>query len=167
MTNESISKFKYDKENSINTVLKEELVGNSSIDKFKNVLTLLKEEVVADGNSEHNPYAKRWKYEREQLKNFILNNGKLMTSRENGKTYMVYYDTMLSNLIGLNYCVCLQWDQLTMKPGSTIYVRAFDKFTSRIFKPKFDDRGKDNVRGTQDDLQPMTNYANNGAFFNV
>ena len=45
----------------------------------------LNEEVVADGNSEHNPYAKRWRKERQLLKDFLCNYGKVMTSKESGK----------------------------------------------------------------------------------
>lgn len=31
-----------------------------SIDKYLGTIKLIKEEVVADGDSDHNPYAKRW-----------------------------------------------------------------------------------------------------------
>ena len=112
----------------------------------------LNEEVVADGNSEHNPYAKRWRKERQLLKDFLCNYGKVMTSKENGKEYKVYYDTMLSQMIGVNYCICIQWDEVKMKPSSTIYVRALDKFTNRRFNANFDARGNDNEYGTSDDI---------------
>ena len=112
----------------------------------------LNEEVVADGNSEHNPYGKRWRKERQLLKDFLCNYGKVMTSKENGKEYKVYYDTMLSQMIGVNYCICIQWDEVKMKPSSTIYVRALDKFTNRRFNANFDARGKDNEYGTNDDI---------------
>lgn len=112
----------------------------------------LNEEVVADGNSEHNPYAKRWRKERQLLKDFLCNYGKVMTSKENGKEYKVYYDTMLSQMIGVNYCICIQWDEVKMKPSSTIYVRALDKFTNRRFNANFDARGKDNEYGTNNDI---------------
>lgn len=118
-----------------------------------NIRTYLAEEAVADGNSEHNPYAKRWKSERQALKDFLLNYGKIMTSKENGKEYKVYYDKTLSELIGINYCICVQWDRVEMKPESTIYVRALDKFTERIFQANNDTRGRDNEYGTDDDLQ--------------
>jgi len=39
-----------------------------------------------------------------------------------------------------------------MKPGSVIYVRAYDKFTRRIFQAQYDARGRDNTLGTADDL---------------
>ena len=39
-----------------------------------------------------------------------------------------------------------------MKPSSTIYVRALDKFTNRRFNANFDARGKDNEYGTNDDI---------------
>ena len=58
-------------------------------ENVKHYLSLLKEEVVADGNSEHNPYKERWNAERKALKDFISNYGKIMTSKENGKTYKV------------------------------------------------------------------------------
>lgn len=128
------------------------------ISKYKNAIMLLKEntiddEVVADGNAEHNPYKKRWDAERQALKDFICNFGKVMTSKENGKVYKVYFDKTLSELIGYNYCVCLQWDPIELKPKSIVYIRALDKFTDRIFQASFDDRGRDNVRGTNDDMQ--------------
>jgi hypothetical protein len=111
------------------------------------------EEVVADGSADHNPYAETWKIERADLKDFLSKYGKLMTSRENGKTYKVYYDKVMSELIGHNYCVCIQYDQLEMKPtSSVVYLRALDKFTDRIFQAQFDDRGRDNMRGTSDDV---------------
>lgn len=123
------------------------------IERYKDAIMLLKEETVADGNSKYNPYKKRWDAERKALKDFICNFGKLMTSKENGKTYKVYYDKTLSDLVGYNYCICLQWDQIEMKPKSILYIRALDKFTERIFTPSFDNRGYDNVYGTSDDAQ--------------
>ena len=130
------------------------LYRNESIRKY---LTLLKEsfvneEIVADGNSEHNPYAKRWRIERDALKDFLNNYGKIMTSKENGKQYKVYYDQSMSELIGYNYCICIQWNPIEMEVGSTPYIRALDKFTNRIFQASFDDRGRDNLMGTSDDL---------------
>lgn len=112
----------------------------------------LNEETVADGNSEHNPYAKRWKAERDALKNFLSNFGQIMTSRENGKQYKVFQDQAISNLIGYNYCICIQWDPIKMEVGSTPYIRALDKFTRRIFQAQFDTRGHDNELGTSDDI---------------
>lgn len=112
----------------------------------------INEEVVADGNSEHNPYAKKWKAERQALKDFVVKYGKLMTSKENGRTYKVYFDDTMSELIGYNYCICLLYDQTTMKEGSTLYIRALDMFTDRMFDADFDTRGRDNMQGTYDDL---------------
>lgn len=122
------------------------------ISRLRPFVSLLSEEIVADGNSEHNPYSKRWKAEREALKSFISNYGKVMTSKENGKEYMVYYDDCISNLIGFNYVLCLQWDRIKMKPKSTVYIRALDKFTNRIFQANNDTRGRDNEIGTNDDI---------------
>ena len=126
--------------------------SNESVKKY---LTLLKEEVAMDGSSEDNPYKKRWKAERDALKNFVATYGKLMQSREdnkNGKLYKVYFDETMSNLIGFNYCICVQWDEQEMKPGSTVYIRALDKFTPFIRRNlQFDTRGRDNMRGTYDD----------------
>lgn len=103
-----------------------------------NYIKILKEEVVADGSAHHNPYAKRWKAERKALKDFICNFGKIMTSKENGKQYKCYYDKILSQLIGYNYCICLQWDPVAMKPSSTLYIRALDKFTNKTFQAQYD-----------------------------
>ena len=113
----------------------------------------LNEEYVADGNANHNPFKERWKHEREVLKNYLVNYGEIMTSKENGKQYRVLYDASLSSKLGINYCICIQWNPMTMEPGNIIYVRAFDKFTRRIFKPEFDTRGFDNVAGNADDVQ--------------
>ena len=115
--------------------------------------SLLNEEVVADGNAGHNPFKKRWKYERETLINYLTNYGEIMTSKENGKQYKVLFDDTLSSRIGLNYCLCIQWNPMTMEPGNVIYVRALDKFTRKIFKPEFDTRGFDNIAGTSDDVK--------------
>lgn len=140
-----LSNIVYDKSNSI----------DEGISKFKNAITLLKEEWVGDGNSEHNPYKERWDAERKALKDFVSNYGKLMQSRENGKLYKVYYDKVLSELIGYNYCICIQWDSVEMKPKSVLYIRALDKFTPNIKKVNFDTRGRDNQMGTYDDLGTM------------
>ena len=137
-----LSTIVYDRYNSI----------DEGISKFKNAITLLKEEWVGDGNSEHNPYKERWDAERKALKDFVSNYGKLMQSRENGKLYKVYYDKVLSELIGYNYCICIQWDEVEMKPKSVLYIRALDKFTPNIKKVNFDTRGRDNQMGTYDDL---------------
>ena len=124
-------------------------------ENVRKYLTVLKEEVAIDGSSENNPYEKRWKAEREALKSFVANYGKLMQSKEDnkgGKLYKVYFDETMSNLIGYNYCICVQWDELTMKPKSTVYIRALDKFTPFIRRNlQFDTRGRDNMRGTYDD----------------
>ena len=131
-----ISSNLYDKINSI------------GIEESKNmsqyIYSLINEEVVADGNADHNVYAKRWKHEREVLKNYIVRFGTLMTSMENGKTYKVVVLNDLYNILGNRYCLCLEYNQGTMKEGRTVYVRAYDKFTLRMFKPEFDTRGKDN-----------------------
>lgn len=128
------------------------LYKNESVKKY---LKVLKEEVALDGSTEDNPYEKRWKAEREALKSFVANYGKLMQSKEDnkgGKLYKVYYDETMSNLIGYNYCICVQWNEQEMKPGSTVYIRALDKFTPFIRRNlQFDTRGRDNMRGTYDD----------------
>ena len=118
----------------------------------ENQIKLICEEVVADGNAEHNPFAKRWEKERETLVNFLVNNGTLMTSKENGKKYYTYYDEMLSSYIGINFVLCVQYDETKLKPGSIVYIRALDKFTRRLFQADFDTRGRDNMLGTNDDL---------------
>ena len=129
--------------------------SNSITEDMKKYLTVLKEEVAMDGSSEGNPYEKRWKTERDALKNFVANYGKLMQSKEDdkgGKLYKVYFDETMSNLIGYNYCICVQWNEQEMKPGSTVYIRALDKFTPFIRRNlQFDTRGRDNMRGTYDD----------------
>ena len=80
-----------------------------------------------------------------------------MQSREDnkgGKLYKVYYDESMSNLIGYNYVICVQWDEMAMKPKSTVYIRALDKFTPFIRRNlQFDVRGKDNVMGNYDDVR--------------
>lgn len=128
------------------------VVENKVIKEYFNKYCCLNEEVVADGNAGHNPFKQRWKHERETLINYLVNYGELMTSKENGKQYKVLFDEMLSNRIGFNYCLCIQWNPLTMEPGNVIYVRAYDKFTKKIFRPQFDYRGRDNLEGTLDDV---------------
>jgi hypothetical protein len=78
-----------------------------------------------------NPLRQRWHHERSLLKNYIVNYGQTMISKENGKEYKVILDTFISNLLGTNYCTCIQWDSLTNIPGEIIYVTAYDKFTQR------------------------------------
>ena len=126
---------------------------NESIKKYIKLLkeNMINEEWVADGNANHNPYAKRWKAERQALKDFICNYGALMQSKENGKIYKCYYDQTLSQLIGYNYCICIQYDTVEMKPKSVLYIRALDKFTPTIRKVANDTRGHDNLQGTYDD----------------
>jgi hypothetical protein len=47
----------------------------------------------------------------------------------------------------------VQWNEQEMKPGSTVYIRALDKFTPFIRRDlQFDTRGYDNQRGTADDI---------------
>ena len=135
----------YDKLNSIG-------VEENVISNYYNKFIGLNEEVVADGNADFNPFKQRWKHEREVLKDYLVNYGEIMTSKENGKEYKVLYDRDISNRVGINYCLCIQWNSITMEPGNIIYVRAFDKFTRRRFKPQFDYRGRDNVAGTSDDV---------------
>ena len=126
-------------------------------ESVKKYITVLKEEFALDGSSNSNPYKKRWETERKVLKDFICNNGVLMQSREDnkqGKLYKCFTDTWLSNLIGYNYCLCVQWDEIKMKPKSVVYIRALDKFTPNIRRNmQFDNRGFDNVRGTYDDVR--------------
>jgi len=152
--------FNFDKLNKSIVRNKEELILQYAqkaglSESTKKYLKVLKEEVAMDGSSEVNPYEKRWKAEREALKNFVANYGKLMQSKEDdkgGKLYKVYFDETMSNLIGYNYCICVQWDEMTMKPKSTVYIRALDKFTPFIRRNlQFDTRGRDNVRGNYDD----------------
>lgn len=135
------------------------LYRNESIAKYISYLNgqQLNEETVADGSSEGNPYKDRWKAEREALKNFICNNGTVMQSKEDnkdGKLYKCFWDKGLSNLIGYNYCLCVQWDEINLKPKSVVYIRACDKFTPNIRRNlQFDTRGMDNQVGTYDDLR--------------
>lgn len=119
----------------------------------QNQFNLLKEEVVNGGNSSHNPYKKKWDAERDVLISFIVNNGKLMTSKENGKRYYTLFDEMLSDYMGINFVLCVQYNEKELKPGSIVYIRAQDKFTPQLFNDiNFDSRGRDNISGTQDDL---------------
>lgn len=135
-------------------------IGTMAYDKVNSITesllsyvykTVLNEEVVADGNAQHNPYQKRWKQERKELKEYIIAYGTLMTSMENGKQYVVLFQPEISRLVGNNYGLCIQYNQEENKYLSTIYIRAMDKFTEQIFKPEFDTRGMDNIAGTGDD----------------
>jgi hypothetical protein len=150
-----------------NKIVKEPypIFKNESIKKYLSLLkgNLIQEEFNGDGNTEHNPYKKRWETERKALKDFVCNFGTIMQSREddkNGKLYKCFYDRNLSNLIGYNYCLCVQWDAIELKPKSIVYIRAWDKFTPNIRQVQFDTRGRDNQVGTSDDLRPKVNYGN-------
>lgn len=135
------SDFLYDYYEALQVKEKLPKMVESALQRGKDTLN---EEVVADGSANSNPYKKRWKMERDQLKKFIVNNGRLMTSMENGKLYKVIILSDLTNLIGNRYCVCLEYDPYMNKEGTTVYIRAFDKFTYKIFRPQFDTRGRDN-----------------------
>ncbi len=82
-------------------------------------------------NPAANPLRQRWDNERATLKKYLVDYGNVMISRENGKEYKVILDTFISNLLGINYCICIQWDSLRNVPGEIIYVRAYDKFSQR------------------------------------
>lgn len=141
-----------------NKIVPYPIYRNENVKKY---ITLLKEETVADGSSTSNPYKERWKAEREALKNFVANYGKLMQSREddkNGKLYKVLYDKGISQLIGYNFALCVQWDEIQLKPKSVVYIRALDKFTPFIRRNlQYDTRGYDNVRGNYDDIRFVKN----------
>lgn len=91
---------------------------------------LITERQLTNLDENVNPYKERWMSERRSLKNYIVNYGDTMISRENGKEYKVLFDNFLSNLLGINFCVCVQWDSLTNTPGEIVYVRAYDKFST-------------------------------------
>ena len=80
-------------------------------------------------SSNRRTMGQRWHNERSNLKNYLINYGETMVSRENGKEYKVIYDPFISNRLGMNYCLCVQWDSLTTDAGEIIYVRAYDKFS--------------------------------------
>ena len=65
---------------------------------------------------------------------------------------MTYFDSMISNYVGVNYCLCVQYDPMTLDIGNTVYIRACDKFTDRMFTAQNDTSGYDNVSGTKDDI---------------
>jgi len=75
-----------------------------------------------------NPETQRWNKERMALKKYLMNYGQSMISKENGKEYKVIFDSFISNSIGINYCVCIQYDSMLNDIGDIIYVRALDKF---------------------------------------
>ena len=148
----------YDKELGKSKAIPYPIYRNESVKKYLTLLkeSLITEETVADGSSTTNPYKDRWKAEREALKNFVCNFGTVMQSKEddkNGKLYKVFYDRGISQLIGYNYCLAVQWNPIEMKPKSIVYIRACDKFTPNIRQNiQYDTRGFNNVRGDYDDL---------------
>ena len=89
---------------------------------------LITENQLKKINEDVNPLAQRWHRERFLLKDYLVKYGRTMISRENGKEYKIIFDTFLSNLLGINFCICIQWDSMTNVPGEIIYVRAYDKF---------------------------------------
>ena len=154
----------YDKEQGRSKPIPYPIYRNESIQKYLTLLkeNIINEETVADGSSTTNPYKDRWKAEREALKNFVCNYGVVMQSKEddkNGKLYKVFYDRGISQLIGYNYCLAVQWNPVEMKPKSIVYIRACDKFTPNIRRNiQYDTRGFDNIRGTYDDVQNYGNF---------
>lgn len=75
----------------------------------------------------------RWFHERMALKKYLVNYGNVMISRENGKEYKVIQDPFLSNQLGINYSICIQWNSLLNLPGEIIYIRASDKFEPKRY----------------------------------
>lgn len=142
----------YDKETGKFTIKPLPFYRNESSERIEGVLN---EEFAMDGSSEGNPYKEHWEAEREALKKFICDFGVVMQSREDnkeGRLYKCFYDKGISSLIGYGYCLCVQWDEVEMKPKSIVYIRAWDKFTPNIRRDvMFDGRGRDNTSGTYDD----------------
>lgn len=93
------------------------------------MVLLITENQLKKMNEDINPLIKRWHHERFILKDYLIKYGKTMVSKENGKEYKVLYDTFISNLLGINFGICVQWNSMTNMPGDIIYVRAYDKFT--------------------------------------
>ena len=111
------------------------------------------EEVVADGNSEHNPYIKKWKHQKGILRDYIIQTGEIMQSMENGKFYKVLYDKDLSVYLGVEYAYCIQYDPNDLKPIGAIYIRPLSSFTYVVQNIEYDTRGHDNIEGTSDDIE--------------
>lgn len=81
---------------------------------------------IADGNVEHNPYAKQIKAQNKAIASFLQNNGRLMTNIDNGKDYIAFELTALGELTGKRSVMC----QLIKdnKPFGSIYVKPFTLF---------------------------------------
>ena len=88
----------------------------------------INEDILPFQGPEATPLSQRWHNERSKLKNYLISYGQTMISLENGKEYKTILDSFISELLGINYCICVQWDSLTNIPGEIIYVRAYDKF---------------------------------------
>lgn len=79
-------------------------------------------EGIADGNAEHNPYAKQIKKANDDLKKLVTNYGGIMVNINNGKYYYVYEVMSLSDVLGKRYCLCLlikdnaPYGQIAVKP---------------------------------------------------
>lgn len=80
----------------------------------------------------NNVYRNRWHHERSALKNYLINYGQSMVSKENGKIYKVILDRSISDMLGMNYCICVQWDPMIGDAGEIVYVRAYDKFEPSV-----------------------------------
>ena len=81
--------------------------------------------------SKHNPISQKINIVTDLLERMITNNGLLMINVENGKEYMVFEDTTLTNLIGKRCCVCR-----LMKNGKSfgpIYVKPLDLFRIKTY----------------------------------
>ena len=64
-------------------------------------------EGAADGNAEHNPYAKQIEQATVALKELVTQYGVVMTNMDNGKFYYVYEIKSLSLSLGKRYCLCI------------------------------------------------------------
>lgn len=85
---------------------------------------------IADGNSNHNPYAKQTKANIKLLAKFLQNTGKIMTNIDNGKDYIVYEIAAFANLIGKRFCIC----QLIKdnEPFGAIYTKPLSLFRLKV-----------------------------------
>lgn len=99
-----------------------------------NMLGLLTKVIIEgkntfDGNSDHNPYAKKLNSDKSSLENLLKNDGYIMTNIENGSDYVVYEVVAFANIIGKRYCICQlikngeQYGAIYVKPLNTFKIK--------------------------------------------
>lgn len=84
---------------------------------------------VLQEESRLNPYRYKINSAMDSLSKLLSNEASIMINIDNGKEYLVYYDSSISNTIGKNYCITrLLKDG---KPYGLIQIKPMDLFKTK------------------------------------